>query len=169
MLTTTKETERRVAAAREEGRNDFISCLEAWHKRQSDHQAALEASFDLNDVKEWCVNVWDDYPEEGATYAYVEMPSVPDCICIDVLLHLLAYARVNSLIEKAGVNLRLRFHDSSSVYPALIGNPTGEYSLFKRWELEIAGASYETLDQVVAELKKAPMYHGKPIDVISES
>ncbi|GGM25217.1 hypothetical protein ACFQDN_21780 [Pseudomonas asuensis] len=169
MLTTTKEAERRVAVAREEAKKDFISCLEAWHKRQSDHQATLEASFDLNDIKAWCVNVWDDYPEEGTTYAYVEMPSVPNCISLDVLLHLLTYGRSNCLINKAGVSLNLRFQDLSSVYPALIGNPTGEYSLFKRWEITIVGASYEALDQVVYGMKQAPMYLGKPFDVISES
>ncbi|WP_427047106.1 hypothetical protein [Halomonas casei] len=169
MLTTTKAAEAREATARVEGRQEYIASLEAWHKRLNDQQAALTASFDVNSVHGWIINVWDDYPEGGTTFTYVEMRDVPDFICFDVLMHLLAYARGNSRITETGVNLSLRFHDSSSVYPALIGNPTGEYSLFKRWEMTIASVSYEHLDQVVAELQKTPMYQGKPFDVISES
>lgn len=169
MLTTIKEAQRRAEAARMEGRQEYIASLQAWHKRLSDQQAVLEASFDLRDVKDWSVNLWDDFPDKGTTYGYVEMGFVPDCICLDLLMHLLVYARGNSQIRQTGVYLSLRFHDTSSVYPTLIGHPPGEYSLFKRWEITIAGASHEALEQVVPELQKAPMYLGKPFDIYSES
>ncbi len=169
MITTTKAAEARAEAARKEGRQAYIASLEAWHKRLGEQQSVLEASFDVNDVEAWLVNVWDDYPEKGTTYAYVEMNDVPDCRCLDLLMHLLRFAQDNHKITKTGVELGLRFHDSSTVYPALIGCSTGEYSLFKRWEITITGASYEALDQVVAELKMAPMFWAKPIDVYSES
>jgi hypothetical protein len=169
MLTTTKTAERQAASALVEGRKSYISDLQAWHKRLHEKQVELESTFDLRKVNKWSVNVWDDFPEGGTTYAYVEMDAIPDVVCVDLLMHLLAYAKSNRVINDSDCALSLRFYDSSSVHPVLIGSRVGEYSMFKRWEMTITGASYESLDLVVQELKKAPDFQDKPFKIYSES
>lgn len=169
MLVSSKKASSERDAAFNEGRKTYISCLQAWHKKLADEQIRLEASYSLDSIDKFSINVWDDYPEEEGTYAYVEMSEVPDKICFDVLIHLLGFAKANQVIKYTGVKLGLRFYDSSVVYPALIGNKEGEYSLFKRWELTICGADYETLELIVDQLKMAPLFEDKKVDVYSES
>lgn len=169
MLVSSRKAKAETDAALIEGRDRYISSLRAWHKRCAHKQAELEASFDPAAISKYSVNVWDDYPEAEGTYAYVEMNEVPDTVCFDVLLHLLAFAKSTPVIMDMGIDLGLRFYDSSIAYPTLIGRPDGEYSLCKRWELTIAGAGYETLENVVDQLKGAPAFAGKALDIYSES
>lgn len=168
-LTTKNEAHRMELAAKVEGRLQYISDLEAWHKKQNEQQAELESSFDINGIQSWHVNIWDDYPEGGLTYGYVEMGAVPERLCLEILLHLMSYARNNIVINKSGSAISLRFMDSSTVYPGLIGVESAEYCLSKRWEITISGASHETLETIVTELEKAPRYLGKPFNIYSES
>lgn len=169
MLVSSKKATAEKDAAFKEGKKSFIDSLQAWHKKLAEEQIRLEASYSLGSIDKFSVNVWDDYPKEEGTYAYVEMSEVPDKICFDVLIHLLGYAKANQVIKSTGVKLGLRFYDSSAVYPALIGNKEGEYSLFKRWELTICGADYETLEIIVNQLKMVPLFEDKKVDVYSES
>lgn len=169
MLWSKKTLDRRVTAAISQGRQEYMSDLKAWHKRVTDRQAEVEVSFDLHAVKQWDVNVWDDFEEGGETYAYVKMADVPDNAAIDLLLHLLSYAKNNDSIANTGVKVGLRFYDSSAVYPSLIGRRDGEYALFKRWELTFMGVDYPSLEVIVSELKQADPFMGKTIRVCSES
>ncbi len=169
MLVSSKKAKVEKEAAFNEGRNTYIEQLQAWHKRCADNQVNLDSSFDPTTVSKYSINVWDDYPEEEGTYAYVEMCEVPDRICFDVLLHLFVYAKSNPKIMDMGVNLGMRFCDSSECFPTLIGRRDGEYSLFKRWEIIITGADYEILEKVVGLLKEVPAFSGKSLDIYSES
>jgi len=169
MLVSSKRMTAEKDAAFKDGRETFIANFLAWHKIIAEKQLCLETNYSPDSIDKFQVNVWDDYRDEEGTYAYVDMSEVPDRICFDLLDHLLNYAKGNREIRSTGIKLGMRFYDSSSVYPALIGNKQGEYSLYKRWELMIFGADYETLALVVDQLKKVPPFEGKPIDVYSES
>jgi hypothetical protein len=159
----------KLQSAVEEGRKNFIAAFQEWHKKIADKQTELESSFSMEAITSFSVNVWDDYDESEGTYAYVEMRGVPDSVCCDVLIHILEFAKSNKNIVATGAKFGLRFYDSAAVYPTLIGNPEVEFSLFKRWEMTIIDADYETLGVIVAEFKALPQFQGKPITIYSES
>lgn len=150
-------------------KKNYIAAFEAWHKRMSENQIKLKETFTLDSLTAIPVNVWDECEDGGTTFAYVEKQNVPDSVCCDVMLHILRFIRSNQVITSTGVEFGLRFYDSSTAYPALIGNPELEFSLFKRWELTIKGADPEKLEIIVEELKAVPPFEGKPINVYSES
>lgn len=152
----------------EQGRQEFIADLQKWHAEQAEEQRKLELDFCLDDVQEFGVNVWDDYPENGLTYAYVESPKTPANLCLDILLHLMIYAKENITIQGSAAKFGIRHNDSSIVYPSLIGKD-GEYCLTKRWELTVEGADYNALALIVDELKKVSDWKCKRISVYSES
>lgn len=151
-----------------QGRQEFISDLQKWHAEQADKERKLELGFCFDAVQEFGVNVWDDYPEYGLTYAYVESSKTPANLCLDILLHLLAYAKENSVIQGTAAKFGIRYNDSSITYPSLIGRD-GEYSLSKRWELTVEGVDYNTLSLIVEELGKVSAFNNKRISVYSES
>mgnify|MGYP006896883287 CR=1 FL=1 len=169
MFLTKKNLEELKKEAFKEGRDSFISDFKKWQNKFTAKEEALEKSFSISDIKSFNVNVWDDYPENGTTYAYVESSDTPDKVCIEVLIHLLGFANANSVIQGVGAKLGIRFYDSSNIHPILIGAAGREFSLFKRWEMTIDGASYEDLELIVNELKKTPSYKDKTVSVYSES
>lgn len=155
--------------ALKKGRESFIESLEVWHKKFDDNQSKLANEFELSSIQFWSLNVWDDFPEQGETYAYVEMIGVPNEICCELLISLLGYANNNDKIKQTGAKLRLSFFDSSVKYPALIGRRDAQFTMSKHWQLMISGINYEEFGILVDELKKAPPFKGKPLDVYSES
>lgn len=162
-------TEKKRYEAETKGRDHYILALQAWHKKIADKEKVLEDSFVEKKVEKYSINVWDDYPQDGMTYAYVEMPDIPGSICCILLTYIIDVANNNEKITALGVNLALRYYDSSVVYPTLIGDREAEFCLFKRWEITIDGADYEKLEVIVEELQKIKHYKDKPLDVYSES
>ena len=116
------------------------------------------------------VNVWDDYYDDGyvpkgkiqETYAYVEC-KISDEDCKNVLELL---KEQFSILSKCG--LELNYYDSAKVYPNLVGTEY-EYSLYKRWQLEIKNLTHEERENIVKNLRNKLQYQGTPILVYSES
>jgi len=169
MLVSKKNAESRSKKAFKEGRNSYVSDLKAWHEKQSTLQSELDAEFENSSIEKFSVNIWDDSSEGGITYAYVEMNGAPNSVCFDLLTALYEFSKSNVKINKTGVKFGIRFYDASTVWPSLIGDRNSEFSLYKRWEMTIHGANYESLEVVVKELKRFPQFMGKPVDIYSES
>ena len=121
------------------------------------------------------VNIWDDYHDDGyvpegeiqETYAYVES-KLEDEECKNVLI--LLKEKIEHLTsEKSELTMSINYYDSAKVYPNLVGTEY-EYSLYKRWQLEMKNISHETRESLVEALKKEALEHkGLKIKVYSES
>lgn len=161
----------KIQTALNHGRNNYIESFEQLHKKFAEKQAELERTFCMDDVKSFPVNVWDDYDENESdgTYAYVEMREVPNKVCCDLLIHILAFAKSDPEIAETGAIFNLSFYDSVKLFPGLVGRKNDEFILNQRWEIRITNANYDALEVIVQRLKKVPNYQGKPISVYSES
>lgn len=161
----------KLKAAFDEGRKSYIESFEKLHKKLADKQAELERTFTMESITSFPVNVWDDYDEDAneGTYAYVEMREVPNKVCCDLLIYILEFAKSNPEIAQTGAKFNLKFYDSATMFPALVGRDRDELVLHQRWEIRITGANYETLEFIVDKLKSIPKYQGKQIDIYSES
>lgn len=121
------------------------------------------------------VNIWDDYHDDGyvpegeiqETYAYVES-NLEDEECKNVLI--LLKEKIEHLTsENSDLTMNINYYDSAKVYPNLVGTEY-EYSLYKRWQLEMKNITHETRESLVEELKKEVLEHkGIKIKVYSES
>lgn len=121
------------------------------------------------------VNIWDDYHDDGyvpegeiqETYAYVES-KLEDEECKNVLI--LLKEKIEHLTsENSGLTMSINYYDSAKVYPNLVGTEY-EYSLYKRWQLEMKNLTHETRESLVEALKKEVLEHkGIKIKVYSES
>ena len=121
------------------------------------------------------VNIWDDYHDDGyvpegeiqETYAYVES-KLEDEECKNVLI--LLKEKIEHLTsENSDLTMNINYYDSAKVYPNLVGTEY-EYSLYKRWQLEMKNITHETRESLVEALKKEVLEHkGIKIKVYSES
>ena len=116
------------------------------------------------------VNIWDDYHDDGyvpegeiqVTYAYVECElSDEDCKNVLELLK-------EEISKLSTCGLELNYYDSAKVYPNLVGSEY-EYSLYKRWQLEIKNMTHKELDSIVGNLENKLQYQDRLINVYSES
>lgn len=116
------------------------------------------------------VNIWDDYHDDGYvpegetqdTYAYVECElSDEDCKNVLQLLK-------EQIAEISTCGLELEYYDSAKVYPNLVGTEY-EYSLYKRWQLEIKNLTHEEREKIVEALQNKLQYQNRLIKVYSES
>ena len=116
------------------------------------------------------VNIWDDYYDDGyvpegkiqETYAYLEC-ELPDEDCKNVLELL-----KEQIAKLSKCSLELSYYDSAKVYPKLVGTEY-EYSLYKKWQLEIKKITHEEREKIVEMLNNKLQYQDKPIVVYSES
>lgn len=121
------------------------------------------------------VNIWDDYYEDGyvpevenqETYAYIES-DLEDEECKNVLI--LLKEKIEHLTsENSDLTMSLNYYDSAKVYPNLVGTEY-EYSLYKRWQLEMKNITHKTRESIVEALEKEVLEHkGLKIKVYSES
>lgn len=71
--------------------------------------------------------------------------------------------------ENSDLTMSINYYDSAKVYPNLVGTEY-EYSLYKRWQLEMKNITHETRESLVEALKKEVLEHkGIKIKVYSES
>ena len=169
MFVSSKKAEIEKGLSFKQGRDSYISSLLLWHEKLAAEQTRIESEYRSDSFSSFNINVWDDYEEGKATYVYVEENNLPDSVCFDVLSHLYSFAKYSKEIVSTGVTLGFRFFDSSEVHPTLIGAAEGEHSLFKRWEMTIDGADYETLELIVKLLQSVPTLDGKALHIYSES
>ena len=116
------------------------------------------------------INIWDDYFGDGyvpagkiqETYAYVECK-----ISDDASKNVLELLK-EQIAKLSTCTLELNYYDSAKVYPNLVGTEY-EYSLYKRWQLEIKNLTHKERENIVESLKNKLQYQDTPIVVYSES
>lgn len=169
MLMSAKRLDLEKQNALKIGRESFIAHLIAWHKKVEERQRELESHYTAQAIENYSINIWDEYTDLGETFAYVEMTEVPNSICFELLNRMLLFARGNKAVNKLDIGLAMRFYDSSTFHPALIGNKEAEFTMYKRWEIVISHVTPTKLENLVRELNACPPYLRIPFDVYSES
>lgn len=143
----------------------FTEMICSWHEEHRLNQLELENNFEFNTLNKLQVNFWDDYDEEiGRTYAYVDLNSVPDKVCFQILLHL-----HNFLMPDYGNNISIRYFDSTSQHPQCLLKQLGRRTSFKRWEILIENSDYSALKKLINRAKAVPNFNGKSFEIYSES
>jgi hypothetical protein len=173
-LTSVKEATKLVRQEKRQARNDFADELVAYHEKYNLEQEKLEADFDSLKLKKINVNIWDDFESDSCvtdgelqeTYAYVEELKFPDKLCLDILSSTILYINSNNLLPEK-VNMSLKFYDSTTKYPILVGE--NEYSLYKRWQIEFKGITHKILDDLIDKLELFEPFNHIKLNIYSES
>jgi hypothetical protein len=158
------ESKSKIADVKQAANIEFSDNIKLWHEEYQAEQKQFEINFNFDSVEQLSINVWDELDSNNSTYIYVEMNEVPDKCCFDILINLYDYLKTSNVKD-----ISVRFFDSTTIYPINLLSDTGRYTSFKRWELLLSNVDYETLNNVVGILKKAPSFKGKKFSVYSES
>ncbi len=113
------------------------------------------------------VNIWDDYHDNGDTYAYIESDiSEEDRKNV---LELIKTAIEEIEKPEWSFEFFMNFHDSAKIYPNLVGTEH-EWCLYKRWQLEFKHLSHTVHSEILEILQKKNLsYQGIPLEIYSES
>lgn len=148
---------------------------------ESSHEEQLQAAFDLKYLinqrelekaflpdffSMFYINIWDEYDQQGRTFAYVEENDLPDKFTHSLLEWL--QPKVQSLLNDR-IQVSLDFFDGSRVYSKLLGG-AGEWSIYKRWQLGFTSLPDETRLMLISRLNAMQLsFNGVPLKFISES
>lgn len=129
-------------------------------------QRRLEKEFIPDFYSMFYINIWDEYDQQGRTFAYLEENDVPDQFAHAVLKWLQPI--IQSLLNN-NIIVSVDFFDGSRVYSKLLGS-AGEWSIYKRWQLGFSSLPDETRLMLVSRLNAMQLsFDDVPLKFISES